>query len=485
MPLQRVYTDLKQRKESFYNPLSSALWSEISGVHRDVATLAEAIGVCDTPVLTILPDEGNKYPKVENLLSIPGVALGRYAKKKESFVFKYQGKPVHMYPLKVWFTQKPGNNLKEAIKGKKLLQEVIEKGFQPVGVHHGTREALHIPLLATPAYEGLTLLQHSLPFDKVYECPPEFDKALNGFTVQGRIEQFYHGQDSLDNLHYYDGRLMYASCLRRVPTGKMLHDTVNEFMPFVPGFYRVTVTVPENWHHIGLFVKINQQGPNTYPNKPGVTFETWASYPEMRLALKQGWKTQIHERFLWPLTEKEPEPLKQWGEKLVHLRMDIAEKYPEPYKGYLQEALRNTLLHTIGVLGRSLKRVDHTTKPGELPPEDAEGEILLGLTDAGEELYGYETTEELTAYQKIFHMPQWGKHIWGEARAKIAEKALEVPFEALVALRIDGIWTNCEMSYPDNGKVGQFRRKPVKEMQGLKWPRKYNEMLKLVAQARG
>lgn len=480
MVLKRQYTHTKQRQESYYNPCTSALWSEVSGKHENLQSLSEAFLACDTPVMTVLPNSAGKYPEQKDLYTIPGLEVKKFLSKTGAATILYQGKTINLYPLNIWFEIEPGANLGQALKAKKKLQELLENAFQPVGTHNNMRERVPVPLVANPTQEGLMLLQHSLPYGQEYSCPSEFAEALSEFNLQGRIETFYHGQDNLDNLHYYDGRWMYASCLRRVPVGPMLHDDEEAILPYVPGFYRVLVEVPANWSHIGLFPLQQRDGSYQYPRKPGENFLTWASSHEVALAVKHNWYVKVIERYLWPETEKRPEPLKQWGEKLIKLRMETVEAYPEPFRGMFREAIRKLMLQALGSFNRTGKEVDHYTQEIENLPEDTTSELLLPG-----DIWKYTTYQDLTPFQSVFYMPHWIKCLWGESRKKLAEKALEIPFTKLVALRVDGIWSDCPANYPDNGKVGQFTRKPVKQSTGLKWPHDTKAMVQLVQKVKG
>lgn len=478
--LKRHYTHIKQRQESYYNPYTSVLWSEVTGKHEGIQSLSDALTHCDTTVLTVLPDRNGKYPEQKDVYSIPGIEVKKFLSKTGTATIKFQGKTIHIYPVCVWFEVKPGSVLGDVLKAKKLLQKLLEDTFQPVGVYNQAREREAIPLLASPSQEGLMLLQRSLPYGQEYVCHPEVAEGLLNFTLQGRIETFYHGQDTLDNLHYYDGRWMYASCLRHVPQGPVVHDNENTVLPYVPGFYRVEVRVPDSWEHIGLLPLQQKDGTYRYPRTHGERFETWATHHEVSLAIKHKWHIHVLERYLWPETEKNPEPLRVWGEKLIKLRMEAVEAYPEPYKSMLKAALRKIMLQALGAFNRTGKEVDHYAQNIEDIPEETTSELWLPG-----DIWKYTTYQDLTPLQAMFYMPHWIKSIWGEARKKLAEKALEVPFTQLVALRVDGIWTNCQMNYTDTGKVGQFTRKPLKQTNGLHWPHDNKEMVQLVRQVKG
>jgi len=48
---------------------------------------------------------------------------------------------------------------------------------------------------------------------------------------------------------------------------------------------------------------------------------------------------------------------------------------------------------------------------------------------------------EVSKQQQEMLQPQWSAWVWGMARWKLNKAALSLPYEQLVALRTDGIWT--------------------------------------------
>jgi hypothetical protein len=53
--------------------------------------------------------------------------------------------------------------------------------------------------------------------------------------------------------------------------------------------------------------------------------------------------------------------------------------------------------------------------------------------------------------------------VWGKARAKLASVALGLPFNSIVSLRTDAIWSTHNPEWPDVGKPGTFRLKAIIE----------------------
>lgn len=491
MPLQRYYSHYKRRPASYFNPVSGGLFSENSRVHtsREHAPIECALQMCDTPVLYLLPDKDNRYPSQHDLYSIPGCEVKKYLSKRGTATVCYQGKTIDLYPISVWFNVKPGNSLKEVIQAHRMVQSILENNFQPQKVHAGKEEKFSIPLLATPGQMGGDLLKRTLPYNREYSnLPDEIAEIIVENTTQGHIETFYHGQATIDNLHYRDGRWMYAAHLRHLPTGRIQHDSVPEIeltapsktgtRGIIPGYYKVAVRLPNDWNHIGLLPLLTNNKP-TYPRRPGMQFVTWATAHEIILAQGQGWGIEVLERILWPDTHKEPEPLRAWGEKLRYIRMELAETYPEPFRTYIRDAARSILLQTVGSFFRTTKEFDAYTSDPNMIPEEATSELLLEG-----DVWKYTVPAMISPLQKILCQPHWAGYVWGLTRWSLAKNALQVPFNQLIALRVDAIWANCEMDFEDTGKVGQFVEKSVKQRSDFAWPKNNSQMVALVQKVR-
>jgi hypothetical protein len=326
----------------------------------------------------------------------------------------------------------------------------------------------------TPAQTGRELLQISLPKEKQYpRLPNELLDLITHNFGQARIETFSPQKAVLENgVYVLDGRWMYASCVSHLPTGDVYRDTRNEFLgvytkaghlaPIAPGFYNVTVTVPENWHHIGLIkssqAKTIYDESGYYPNVPGETFTNWTTASELALALEHGWHVRINERILWPFPITDP--LAMLRKKLVELR---EENTANPL---LKAAFRSILLHLIGSFHRTMTFDDHVTPLSELPLKTSPYKTGL-LTAKGLE---WVEARPLSAKRQPFIHPEFSATVWGRARAKLAQFALRLPYEDIVSLRTDSVWSVSKPDWLENedtGKPGIFR---LKERITGPWP---------------
>lgn len=492
--LKRYYQRYRHRPVCFYNPYSQALFSDKSGLRElgKDATLTQVLAACDTRSLYLLPEAGPSellsYPTYHTWLEVPGIEIKKFFMKTRSGTMLYQGKQIDVRPVATWFSMENGPHLKHAVQGYRALQTVLDRTFQP-----NSEEHFQVELLATASQTGNDLLMRSLPYNKVYEPLAGQEAAiLRDHFTQGRRELFSHGKETLDGLYNYDGRWMYAACVRHVPVGKMIHDTVSDIAMtppgksgtrgYIQGFYRVETTVPSDWQHIGLLPceDESEEQAMIYPNTPGTRFLSWCGTPELSLALKYHWPVRVLERLIWPDTDKEPEPLKLWSERLVKVRQEIALTYDEPIRGYIQDAARKIMLGSIGFLNYRLKRTEGY-RTLENVPDDYDAIEPVDET----ELYWYTVSEELSPYIQKFLHPHWCHYVWSTARRKVTEAALQCPYEHLLAIRTDGLWTTCPVSYPDNGKPGQFREKPLVHGSGLAWPQNEGQLRRVMNIAKG
>ncbi len=344
-------------------------------------------------------------------------------------------------------------------------------------------------LRPTPAQTGKELLLVSLPKGKVYpRLPDALIDVINHNFGQARIETFTPKQEIVrDGCYILDGRWMYAACLSQLPAGEVYRDNVNEFVgainakgtlaPYCPALYKVAVTVPDGWKHIGLLKSSKAENfmdeTGHYPNTPGATFTNWTTCDELALALHHGWHVEILERIIWP--HKETDQLATWKTKLKTLREQIEHElrvreltdHDRQVLELVKGAIRSILLFTIGSFHKFYTWSQPIYTPrSELPIMPALEDILgkrsyRVLSQKGNTLIWEEAIPLSENKQRFIH-PEYSAIVWGRARARLAEFALKLPYESIVSLMTDCVWS---VSYPnwiaeeDTKKPGAFRLK--------------------------
>jgi hypothetical protein len=388
--------------------------------------------------------------------------------------YRHNGFKVYLYGTGNFFGEE--KNLDAMFDAFNTLEKKLERAFSVDG---------YPVLLSTPADAGRELIAVSLPHEKRYLKQHEsiLDLITHNFG-QGRIETFEPQQDILENgVYVLDGRWMYASCVSHLPTGPCYRDNRNEFLGVYrkdgklsrdafPGFYSVTVQVPENWHHIGLIQAKRGRSlaseSGYYPNTPGEVFTNWTTSAELANAFNHGWADYVHinERIFWPY--QETDPLATWIKKLRDLREEVQDDQ------LLSGAIRFIVLHTLGSFHQFATIEPRFTARKDLPMK---GKPYGQIIRKGEGYYWNEEVPLRGFNRQRFIRPEWSATVWGRARASLAEFALTIPFKDIVSLRTDSVWCS---SLPLSGtpkwvtddskaKPGDFRVKDEMK-EPFEWP---------------
>lgn len=292
--------------------------------------------------------------------------------------------------------------------------------------------------------------------------------ATSGSSGQGRIEVCtLPALKRLPGLYCYDGILMYGALCkdREMPVGPVVRDTIPEIAPYTRARYRVGFRVPDGWSHVGLLpVWAASERRWHYPATPRSMWETWADGCEVELAKRWGWTIGIRERLLFDKRKV----LDTWATRLIELRERVAASYRAceltlEQCQMLMAALRNMLLHTVGMFARREREAVRVYWP-----QDAhliEASRLVGAPrrlPSGAWLATYR--EPLPASQERYQHPEWAAHIWAVARSRLLEYkpqnagALTVPREQVLAFRTDAIYTSRAQGWL-GVRPGQFRLK--------------------------
>jgi hypothetical protein len=485
MTLKRRYIKREKLPRSFYNPINGNFISDISGRKKlgEGATLEQALDACDTPALYILPmpkgtylHKASLYPAKADWSTIEGVTVDAWYGENAGIV-RMSGKKISINPIGRWFDVPVNAYLSDVKTALDTLEKLLDKHMQP-----NKKEEDYFPvyLQETPARTSMDLMRRKLPIGAEYDpIPSDIEHILLTCFSQQRNELVPHDYETASDIRLYDGRFMYGSCPRRVPVGESIHDTSDEYLPYIAGFYKVETTVPLHWKHVGLLPfknpnNHNKQHGSIYPNRPGESFESWCSDKELRLAKEKEWPFTVKERILWPNTQARKsdigeeaykllgqDPLRYWSDGFVHIRQDILPTLTmsDVQKEMISGGLRNLLMHGVGTM--------HSSKKGLTIPVDSLDDIpddipVEDTYENGGYPY-YKTTKDLNPWQKDQFQPHWIQYLYCDCKVKTTRFVLDyIPYEQCMAIRTDGVWTLGPCSVPpDNGKVGTFREKPL------------------------
>lgn len=494
--LTRRYVERRVEKRGYWNPTNGRLYVEGAGLltsnHLDLAEAVCATFAYECQVLYLMPslgrwkDSRGRYPGKADW-EASQLDLKTYLRNHCATIALGGEFEVDIVPIALWFPSVTEEHyMSDVIKAMALVKDLLTKHFQPIEVHKEKREEYRIELQSTPARSGIDLLRMKLPYGVKYEdLPPDVEHIVMTQFGQARTELFDHGRELVEDLYNYDGLWMYASCCRHMPVGRCVHDTEGIYQDYVTGLYRVEVAVPVDWKHIGL-LPMRDGDKTIWPNRPGMVFESWCSNRDFQLAWDLGWHINvIKERILWPDTQARglkigQDPLRHWMETLVLLRQTIADQYPEPIRSFLRDAFRSLLNHTIGRLHSGARTVDvYTQDFSEYPGDDAH--LAEEYADGS---FRYEKKEDLNSYQRENFKPHWALEVWNQAKHKVTRAALEVPFDQLVSIRTDGLWTTTPCMYDNTNKPGCFREKELVCKGPFSWPKNDLQFVQMIQKAR-
>jgi hypothetical protein len=481
--LTRGAIPYSQRSTAWYDPVRGEILDERDDQPVKInihAGVVEVLRNTRARTLYILPDENNHVPGRAWFAECTqiGCQVDKYLAKVHSATVSRGPKSLDIFPVTQYFDLVA--DVQQCKQSWQLLASLLRGQFGE-----------HATLMGTAALTGQNLLRLSLPRGQSYEpIPADVMDVLYHNFGQGRIETFYRPATMMPVVYEVDGFWFYVACSRDCPTGPCVRDEGSELVNEgkSPAFYKVCVTVPDDWHHIGLLptydleaARRNADIKTRYPSEPGEIFESWCTNSELRLASEQGWSFTILERIYW--LERSNDPLRLWLERLKRIR-ERCDFLEEPQRTMLRQAIRSIVLKAIGSFYRHMVVNDGYVplSQSEQIPEMAEWEIV------GEDTIYYREETELTERQQQMLQPHWPCWIWGNARTRLAKAALALPFESIVALRTDGIWTTYDISqdsnplWQDTGKPGSWRRKY--ELHDVPWPSKYGDMLDLITLAK-
>lgn len=289
---------------------------------------------------------------------------------------------------------------------------------------------------------------------------------------------------TIDTFSYVDGRFMYAGVCRElgtVPARRLrASDAADllEYDPYARARYKVRITVPEAWAHVGLFgVKHEDVAEGWhYPNRPGTTWETWADGAEVKIGRDNGWIVEPLEAVEFTKAR----PLDTFAERMTRARERVNARTDDldpAVRRAAAAALRSMVIQTIGNFASRLKgRTVTVWSAREVPAEYAH--TLQRFGDAYTyELPGREHDDRTLA----FYRPELAAQVWARARARVLSAPTSTPGapggvltmdpSTLLGINGDAIYSTQVPTWAlpvtagggDDGKVGRLRLKGVLE----------------------
>lgn len=333
----------------------------------------------------------------------------------------------------------------------------------------------HVHLFPTPNMTGRHLWTLTRPEwkEQYPPLPEDLQTFYRGTSGQGRtVVTTLPELETIPAAYLYDMRFAYAGACENLPVGPPEREQYATPRPFdrgdryVKGRYRITFRVPDDWHHIGIFM-VPRDRRNTgweYPDAPGTEHETWASNGEIALAINQGWKIAVHERIVFPHEKAAPRPLDVWIRRLSYIWYDAGHRGPrdtrppDPVDSGVRAAIRDIVLQTIGGFHAHRRRE-------EVPIPDSEP-LPAGVRprwNQKDRTYTYVRWVPLPARDIPYQHPEWAIEVWARTRTKLLSHhgigALHIPREHLLGIRTDALYLSQDPGWQDLGIIGAFRPK--------------------------
>ena len=327
-------------------------------------------------------------------------------------------------------------------------------------------------LADTPATTGRALWLRTIPEGRSFPVmSTELRELIAATSGQGRVELLepVDGRD-VGQFTYMDGRFMYASLCWGLPIGEPVFWTgdqldkldAREWTRLVRGRgrWRITMTVPASWSHVGLFMAPAAGGGWRYPSRPGETFTTWVDGHELWNATTHGWDPVVHEGFSWA----EGKPLDLWVRKMLDI-WKSAEAHKDNSAAQLAaRAVRSIVLYAIGAFATRAHDVTKTA-PVDGPAPDVPAGVEVRRV--GEQLT-WQEPGKLSGWTEETSHPEWSAAVWARARVRLLDGAgvrnvrvgaLHLPREQVVAFATDAIYLATDPGWEDDHAPGRFRVK--------------------------
>ena len=363
-------------------------------------------------------------------------------------IYEKEGKEVTLYSVSLWMANV--KDVETARNGFYAAEHILQQKFGE-----------NTYLLMTPTKVGRDIFHTHISYGHLYYVLGENDiQTLRTFVHQGRVETIHAIDDDITHIYELDAIFMYAACMSNLPIGECIHDEPKDSTPdmkvrYKPAFYRATFTVPQGWHHIGLVNAANTGQENAratnqhYPNTPGDVITAWVSNEELYLAHAHGWNPIIHERMIWLETESKrtSDPFEIWIKGLRDIRTQAKLEAYGVYSPQIADIARGIALSTLGGFN------SHEIIQRGFTPASEIDKMPANTLTAVPYNRGIDWTVKRPSKVTRWTHPEWAMSAWGRARSRIAGMALKLPYESIIAIRVDAIWTtaNPEALYDNKG----------------------------------
>lgn len=483
----------------------------------DMLNTADALGCPQIIVTGKIPPLRQDRP-YWMLAETPGWKHKSHWLSREPRIGRYEnelnGHSIEIRPASEWFNDAPVDQLQAKTAWDVLSGEVE----QITGTDHNGKPVTG-GMFYTPAATAVNLWGMLLPkrLRSLPSLPADIAEQLHSTSGQHRIEHLTttgNGDNEneyevrhfdaaatpkLEDFAYIDGRFMYSALgwgvglgAHRITRDEAAMNIYDRGGPgqYVSAWYNVRATVPADWHHVGLLPLQAEDSRDgwLYPNRPGASFETWASGAEVMIAVQNGWTVDPVEGIVFDKQALDdpdrrgratPNVLDAWATKLnaardaVQRRDDLDPEVRQAVAG----ALRAMLLQGIGNFAKRLRGQDVTvTNPLDIPAD-----FVDTAEQFGDRWVYHVPGREFTERERGYYHPELALQVWGRARARMLQSPapreykgprpgmLSMDPSTILGVRGDAVYTSVVPGWAlpladggaDDGKNGRLRIKGV------------------------
>lgn len=343
-------------------------------------------------------------------------------------------------------------------------------------------EKINMPLLTSPSYTGMVMLEKTLPYKLALQSlKKEYETIVRENTTQPRKELLALPEiDTINNFYYLDGRWMYAACLDyEFPIGEPIYDTNSYYQMYIPGWYRVIATVPNGWNHIGL-IPVKRDDKWVWPTISNEKITTWIAEPELRLAVDKGWNVKVIERLLFP----KDRPFRNWKKLLVDMRNEAYALENPIIRKHVSDGCRELMLSGIGRLYTSEWNREKKLSIQEYQEQYEELSAYSRLNAVRvKDTMIFPIKDKLGDKEDKYYHPYLPAYVWSYCRRLLSIEMLKYPREQILGCNLDAIYLHSEIpNVIDIGRIGEFRLKG-KILGSIKNPKTMDELTELKRQS--
>jgi hypothetical protein len=293
---------------------------------------------------------------------------------------------------------------------------------------------------------------------------PQYRQEI--FKTVGDLEHFY----TYDFVKLYDQCIHYGT----KPLGEPLLIVGDEFHPYRPAWYEISATVPPDWNHVGI-VYCN----GAWPRNPGETFTTWISEIELRIVLNletagapirsmrraanlpnvnQDWSVKIHKRL-------------EFGYDFMGNDVACTLEKTHSKWGYTLDDLERQCTHSPALINHAVRAIRYQAIGALHPGAGRQHQMTRADFDAlpKDNIVGFhvdaKTKNVVVDFERAASgivAPQLSQWIWATARSFLTRAALSAPFETIIGMSADQIYTTAPLAIavPNNvARWGDIRQK--------------------------